>query len=159
LGCLSELVGAMRNRVAPVCDGPVTAAPLCRLGIPTTHPERYRFGALARLITDEIPSHAGCFNADGHMVSLRSGGVTVDGQTRVVTPTGMALLRRLMFNPGWVVSREELLAQLPGGSAHTHAVEPAISRLRSALGAPTVIKTVVKRGYRLAIDPVECHEP
>ncbi|CPV64434.1 Possible transcriptional regulatory protein [Mycobacteroides abscessus subsp. abscessus] len=35
-----------------------------------------------------------------------------------------------------------------------------MTRLRAALGAPKVIQTVVKRGYRLAIDPTtigECH--
>ena len=31
-----------------------------------------------------------------------------------------------------------------------------IARLRSALGADGVVQTVVKRGYRLAIDLVEC---
>jgi uroporphyrinogen-III synthase len=46
-----------------------------------------------------------------------------------------------------------LLAQLPGGGDDTHAVETAMARLRSALGAPHVIQTIVKRGYRLAIDP------
>jgi uroporphyrinogen-III synthase len=68
----------------------------------------------------------------------------------------MALLRRLMANPGWVVSREELLLQLPGGGGDTHAVETAVARLRSALGAPRAVHTVVKRGYRLAIDPASC---
>jgi uroporphyrinogen-III synthase len=57
-----------------------------------------------------------------------------------------------------VVSREELLAQLPGGGDDTHAVETAMARLRSALGAPNIVQTVVKRGYRLAIDPTECDE-
>ena len=61
-----------------------------------------------------------------------------------------------MANPGRVVSREELLAQLPGGRGDTHAVDTAMARLRSALGAPRAIQTVVKRGYRLAIDPAEC---
>lgn len=28
-----------------------------------------------------------------------------------------------------------------------------MARLRSALGAPRLIQTVVKRGYRLALDP------
>ncbi|OOK78792.1 transcriptional regulatory, C terminal family protein [Mycobacterium kansasii] len=45
----------------------------------------------------------------------------------------MALLRRLMETPGAVVSREELLTRLPVGG-DTHAVETAMTRLRSALG-------------------------
>jgi uroporphyrinogen-III synthase len=35
-------------------------------------------------------------------------------------------------------------------------VETAIARLRAGLGTPKAIQTVVKRGYRLAIDPAEC---
>jgi uroporphyrinogen-III synthase len=32
-------------------------------------------------------------------------------------------------------------------------VEAAVARLRGALGEPRLIQTVVKRGYRLAVDP------
>ncbi|MBF6370760.1 winged helix-turn-helix domain-containing protein, partial [Nocardia puris] len=55
-----------------------------------------------------------------------------------------------------VVSREDLLAALPGGGEDTHAVETAIARLRAGLGTPKVIQTVVKRGYRLALDTADC---
>ena len=112
---------------------------------------------LARLITDELPSHARRFDAAGHTVSVRSGAVEVDGHVRAVTPAGMAMLRRLLVRPGWVVSSKELLAQLPRGH-DTHAVQTAVSRLRSALGAPSIIQTVRQRGYRLAIDPAERDE-
>lgn len=156
LGCLGELVDALREHVAAVCVGPVTAAPLRRLGVPYMHPQRYRLGALARLIADEIPRRAQCFTAGGHHISVRSATVAVDGDLRTVPPAALALLRRLMANPGWVVSREQLLAELPGGGGDTHAVETAMARLRTALGAPRVVQTVVKRGYRLAIDPAEC---
>jgi hypothetical protein len=50
-----------------------------------------------------------------------------------------------------VVPRADLLAELPGGGADEHAVEAAIARLRSSLGAPKVVQSVVKRGYRLAL--------
>ena len=156
LGCVGELIAALRDQVAAICVGPVTAAPLRRLGVPTTHPERYRLGALARLISDEVPRRACHFTAGGHHISVRSATVAVDGDIRTVPPAAMSLLRCLMAHPGWVVSREELLAQLPGGGGDTHAVETAMARLRSSLGAPRVIQTVVKRGYRLAIDPAAC---
>ncbi|MER5522663.1 winged helix-turn-helix domain-containing protein, partial [Streptomyces sp. NPDC002763] len=42
---------------------------------------------------------------------------------------------------------------LPGAGRDEHAVETAMARLRTALGAPKLIQTVVKRGYRLALDP------
>ena len=156
MGCVAELVSALRGDVAAVCVGPVTSAPLRRLGVQATHPDRYRLGALARLITEEVPCRAGQLTAGGHQISVRSCSVAVNGEVRAVPPAGMALLRRLMVQPGRVVSRKELLAQLPGGGADTHAVETAMARLRCALGAPGVIQTVVKRGYRLAVDPAEC---
>ncbi|ORV65494.1 uroporphyrinogen-III synthase [Mycobacterium gastri] len=155
LGCVAELVTSLRDDVAAVCVGPVTAAPLRRLGVPAVHPDRYRLGALARLIGDEVPRHARHFTAGGHHISVRSATVSVDGDVRTVPPSAMAVLRRLMACPGNVVSRGELLALLPGGGADTHAVETAMTRLRSALGAPSAIQTVVKRGYRLAIDPAK----
>jgi uroporphyrinogen-III synthase len=155
LGCLTELVAAMRTRVTAVCVGPVTAAPLRSLDIPAVYPDRYRLGALARLMTDEIPNRAPQFAAGGHAITVRSGTVSVDGQVRVIPPAGMALLRRLIDTSGRVVSRDELLTQLPGGGGDRNAVDAAMARLRSALGAPAVIQTVVKRGYRLATDPAQ----
>ena len=112
-----------------------------------------RLGALARLVTDELPARAPSWCAAGHVVSLRGQGVVVDGVLRPVAPAGMALLRALVRRPGEVVTREQLLAALPGGSGDTHAVETAVARLRTALGAPAVVQTVVKRGYRVPVDP------
>ena len=66
-------------------------------------------------------------------------------------------MRTLVARAGLVVSREELLAALPGGGGDTHAVETAVARVRSALGAPAIVQTVVKRGYRLAVDPEGMH--
>ncbi|BBX07684.1 uroporphyrinogen-III synthase [Mycolicibacterium aichiense] len=152
IGALDCLITALRNNVAVFCVGPVTATPLARLGIEPRSPQRYRLGALARLITDELPCLAKQYRAGGHRISVRSASVEVDGELKVLPPAGMALLRRLLVAPGLVVSREELLAELPGGGDDTHAVETAMARLRSALAAPRVVQTVVKRGYRLAVD-------
>ena len=77
----------------------------------------------------------------------------VDGALRPVPPAGMALLHTLARRPGWVVSRADLLRALPGNGTDEHAVETAMARLRTALGIPRLIQTVVKRGYRLALDP------
>jgi uroporphyrinogen-III synthase len=155
LGCFDQLIAALRSEVTVACVGPVTAAPLQRLGIPTVQPQRYRLGALARTIIEDVPQRARVFDADGHEFSVRRAAVAVDGQVRSVPPTGLALLRRLMREPGRVVTREQLLAELPGCSTDAHAVETGIARLRAALGTPGVIQTVVKRGYRLAIDPAD----
>jgi uroporphyrinogen-III synthase len=62
-------------------------------------------------------------------------------------------LRELIGRPGQVVSRSDLLKLTPGESGDEHAVEVAVARLRTALGDPRIIQTVVKRGYRLAYEP------
>lgn len=158
-GVLELLLTALRTRVLAVCVGPVTAAPLEQLNVPTTQPARARLGALARHIAEELPRRAHPMNAGGHALSVRSRCVVVDGVVRPVSPAGMALIKTLSAKPGRVVSRDELLAALPGGGDDTHAVETAMTRLRSALGAPKIVHTVVKRGYRLAVDPVDPVDP
>lgn len=67
----------------------------------------------------------------------------------------MRVLRELARRPGQVRDRADLLASL-GGDADAHAVETAVARLRTALGDPKIIQTVVKRGYRLALDSGDC---
>lgn len=90
--------------------------------------------------------------AAGHRIEIEGDRVLVDGSPRPVSPTGLATLRALAAQPGIVVHREALLAALPGGGHSTHAVESAVLRLRTALGDRGIVATVVKRGYRLAVD-------
>ena len=71
---------------------------------------------------------------------------------RSVSPAGMATIRALAHRPGAVVSRSDLLGALPGSGTDTHAVETAVLRLRTALDDKNIVSTVVKRGYRLAVD-------
>ncbi|WP_329608170.1 hypothetical protein [Microbacterium sp. KUDC0406] len=49
-----------------------------------------------------------------------------------------------------MLSRHEL-TRLTRGGRSAHAVEMSIARLRDSLGAADVVRTVVKRGYRLAV--------
>ncbi|MGG7102933.1 uroporphyrinogen-III synthase [Rhodococcus sp. 24CO] len=157
-GRLDSILDAMRGPVTAVCVGPVTSAPLEALQVPTTAPARARLGALARHIVDELPQRANRIQAGDHEISIRGGCVVVDGEIRAVSPAGMSLMRSLGARPGHVVSRAELLAALPGSGDDTHAVETAVARLRACLGAPKAVQTVVKRGYRLALDPTEYAE-
>ena len=53
-----------------------------------------------------------------------------------------------------VVPRDQVLAALPGDSQDPHAAEVAIARLRDATGSRQLIRTVVKRGYRLQLEEV-----
>ncbi|MFJ4502298.1 uroporphyrinogen-III synthase [Streptomyces sp. NPDC088864] len=152
-GMLDEVVAALRGDVVPACVGPVTAVPLRARGIDTVQPERFRLGPLVQLICRELPARARTLSVSGHRVEIRGHAVLVDDELRAVPPAGMALLHALARRPGWVVSRADLLRALPGSGTDEHAVETAMARLRTALGAPRLIQTVVKRGYRLALDP------
>ncbi|WUS97258.1 uroporphyrinogen-III synthase [Streptomyces sp. NBC_00708] len=152
-GLLAEVVTALRGGIVPACVGPVTAVPLQARGIDTVQPERFRLGPLVQLICRELPARARRLPIAGHRVEIRGHAVLVDDELRAVPPAGMALLHTLARRPGWVVSRADLLRALPGSGTDEHAVETAMARLRTALGAPRLIQTVVKRGYRLALDP------
>ncbi|MEW1891052.1 MULTISPECIES: uroporphyrinogen-III synthase [unclassified Streptomyces] len=152
-GLLTEVVTALRGDIVPACVGPVTALPLQARGIDTVQPERFRLGPLVQLICRELPARARTLPVAGHRVEIRGHAVLVDDELRAVPPAGMALLHALSRRPGWVVSRADLLRALPGSGSDEHAVETAMARLRTALGVPRLIQTVVKRGYRLALDP------
>ncbi|MYR94261.1 MULTISPECIES: uroporphyrinogen-III synthase [unclassified Streptomyces] len=152
-GLLPEILGALRDDVLAACVGPVTALPLQVRGIPTVQPERFRLGPLVQLVCAQLPTTARVLPIAGHRVEIRGHAVLVDDELRAVPPAGMALLHTLARRPGWVVARADLLRALPGSGTDEHAVETAMARLRSALGAPRLIQTVVKRGYRLSLDP------
>ncbi|MFI8944945.1 uroporphyrinogen-III synthase [Streptomyces sp. NPDC053750] len=152
-GLLPELLAALGHDVLPACVGPVTAVPLQTYGVDTVQPERFRLGPLVQLLCRELPARARALPVAGYRLEIRGHAVLVDGELRAVPPAGMALLRALSRRPGWVVPRADLLRALPGAGRDEHAVETAMARLRTALGAPKLIQTVVKRGYRLALDP------
>lgn len=90
----------------------------------------------------------------------RSGEIQVSGDTLhlpdpdatpvQLAPGPLALMRALMKAQGAVLSREHLLAVLPHCGSE-HALEMWVSRLRQALPDPSMVKTVVKRGYRLVV--------
>lgn len=147
------VLDALRTNVHAMCVGPITARPLVRLGVPTSAPERMRLGALARHITDELPLlQSRRMRVAGHLLEIRGTCVMVDEVVKELPPAGMATIRALAHRPGAVVSRSDLLSALPGSGSDTHAVETAVLRLRTALGDKNIVSTVVKRGYRLAID-------
>ncbi|MHA3024369.1 uroporphyrinogen-III synthase [Mycobacterium sp. BMJ-28] len=153
LGVEDALLHAMRTTVHAMCVGPVTARPLVRLGVPTSAPERMRLGALARHITDELPLlQSRRIGVAGHVLEIRGTCVLVDDVVKELPPASMATIRALAHRPGAVVSRTDLLSALPGSGTDTHAVETAVLRLRTALGDKNIVATVVKRGYRLAVD-------
>jgi len=148
-----EVRTALASRVLAACIGPVTASALLAAGIQVVTPERYQLAELVDVLAAEVPLRCGRrFTAAGHVFDVRGHALVLDGQVHELPSTGTALLRALAHQPGRVVSRERLLALLPGDRVSGHAVDVAMGRLRTALGDPAVIATVVKRGYRLAVD-------
>ncbi|GGM42277.1 uroporphyrinogen III methyltransferase [Longimycelium tulufanense] len=152
-----RLVAAFRSGVLAACVGTVTAGPLQAAGIPTVWPERGRIGALARKVVELLPERATRLRVAGHDFEVRGHAAVIDGELRPVAPAPMAVLRVLAAKAGRVAPRTALLAALRGNSGRdadfdVHAVETAIGRLRSALGEPRLVQTVVKRGYRLAVE-------
>ena len=153
-GCGGAVRTALRGPVVPACVGPVTAGPFQREDIPVIQPARGRLGALVREIVEQVPVRRGrLLPVAGHMVDVRGYAVVVDGRLVTLSNASMTLLRELIGRPGHVVSRSNLLKITPGEGGDEHAVEVAVARLRTALGDPRIIQTVVKRGYRLAYEP------
>jgi uroporphyrinogen-III synthase len=148
LGLRPAFVQALGTDVMAAAVGPVTAAPLRAAGIDPVVPDRFRLGALIRLVCEELGAHHVERYRSGEVVlELRGRSITVDGRPVVLGPNALALLRTLARSDG-VVSRAELIRALPE-VLDDHALEVAISRLRRALEVPGLITTVVRRGYRL----------
>lgn len=151
LGQDSDLLDAFLGDVATAAVGPVTAAPLIANGISPIMPERYRMGALIRLVCEHLEQY-GVIRLDTRHGPVALRGCLVDLPTGRVqlAPSALVLFRRLMKAGGGVVSRAELAAALPG-NVDEHALEVSMSRLRQTLGVPGLVSTVVKRGYRIDV--------
>ncbi len=108
---------------------------------------------MVRQMCLSLPQNAGPpLLAAGDRLSVRATGVMLDDEFVDLTPTQLAMLRALVARPGHVLTRVESAHAMPGPGDES-AVEMAITRLRSALRDPSIVQTVVKRGYRLAVDP------
>ena len=148
LGLRDAFVAALGEGVLAAAVGPVTAAPLLAAGITPVLPDRYRLGALIRLVCEQLAvHHVERFRSGDVLLELRGRSITVDGRSVVLGPNALALFRTLARSTT-VVSRAELGDALPE-VLDDHALEVAISRLRRSLEVPGLISTVVRRGYRL----------
>ncbi len=107
-----------------------------------------RVGVLARRAHPAVPP------------VLRHGDLVVDTARRLATrgdrplelaPKEFGVLELLLAAEGRAVSAEELLERVwdEATDPFTNAVKITISRLRARLGAPQVIETVPKSGYRI----------
>ncbi|MFF9183743.1 uroporphyrinogen-III synthase [Streptomyces misionensis] len=150
----AEVLAALRDDVLAVCVGPVCARPLLELGIEPVCPERGRLGALVRTLAEALPARMRReLVYEGRRVVLQGSAVLTDDMQVTLPPVLAAVLRALSDRPGHVLSRAELLRRAwLADRADEHAVEAAIARLRAALGPHSaLIRTVPKRGYRLAV--------
>ncbi len=143
------LVRSREGRLLMAAVGPITAAPLREAGFEPLVAERGRLGSLVRAVV----THFGDGRAPSVLTSagaleLRSAGAILNGRFIPLSRTGVAVLGELFAAGGAVVSRDQLREVLARPSGDTHAVEVAVARLREAV-RPELIRTVIKRGYRL----------
>jgi uroporphyrinogen-III synthase len=162
-GSLDELLAALREDVLPVCLGPACARPLEAVGVAARCAEKPRFGSLVEALCQHLPPRIRReVRVDASRTLVLQGFTAVIGSHAVtLPPLPAAVLAELARRPGWVVSRAELLRRVwdgrdarGGAGRDEHAVEATVARLRTALGpAAGLVKTVTKRGYRLAVEP------
>lgn len=138
------------GRLVLATVGPVTAAPLEAAGFSPLVPGRWRLGALVRELVTHYAEQPVLDTVAGGL-AVRARAAVLDGRPLPLGPAGVAILAELAAARGAVVPRERLQALLPGGSSDPHAVETAIARVREACAAKDLVRTVVKRGYALAL--------
>jgi uroporphyrinogen-III synthase len=141
---------AARGQVVTAAVGPVTAKPLVERGITPLVPDRGRLGSLVRTL---VAHYGGLQTLDtvAGPLQVHRGAAVLDGRVLPLSPSGLEVLRLLAAARGAVVPRPDLLSVLPGASQDPHAAEVAVARLREATGSKALIRTVVKRGYRLEL--------
>ena len=155
-GTLASIVErATDGRLLMAAVGPITAAPLQDAGIEPLIAERGRLGSLVRAVVTHFGGgHAPAVQTTSGRLELRSSAAVLDGRVIPLSGGAAAIVSRLFAARGGVVSRQDLQGALPrsaGSGDAAHAVDVAIARARDALGIPTLIRTVVKRGYRLDV--------
>jgi uroporphyrinogen-III synthase len=142
----------LAGRLVLATVGPVTAAPLEDAGLVTLVPARWRLGAVVRELVTHYAEQPPIETVAGPL-SVRARGAVLDGTALPLTPAGAVILGELAAARGAVVPRERIQSLLPGSSSDGHAVETAIARLRETCGSKDLVRTVVKRGYALALAP------
>lgn len=152
-GVTDALLGRFaQGSIVAAAVGPVTAGPLVDRGIEPLVPDRGRLGALVRTLVAHFDSlESSAVQTVAGPLQMRRSGAVLAGRVVPLTPSTLAVLRLLADARGDVVTRSAVLDALPGTSKDEHAAEVAVARLREATGAKELIRTVVKRGYRLNV--------
>ena len=115
--------------------------------------------ARVQAVLRRVPPGAADILARGALrINLARRDVSVGNRTVELTASEFAILVALARRPGHVLSREQLLAQLPGDTTDTldRTVDVHVRNLRRKIepdaAAPRFVQTVVGAGYRLAPD-------
>ncbi len=100
-------------------------------------------------VSGHVWRFAGCeFDELGHELRVR-------GQTVEVEAKPLEVLHQLLLHAGEVVTKDELLESVwPGLIVVDSSLATAVSKLRKALGDESVVVTLPRVGYRLAV-PVQ----
>jgi uroporphyrinogen-III synthase len=106
IGRHDDLVEALRADVVAAAVGPVTAAPLIEVGIEPIQPDRYRLGALIRLVSEHLDQHrVQRFHSAGVELELRGRCVCVDGNVVTLGPSAVALFKTSPPAKAWSPAR------------------------------------------------------
>jgi len=145
---------AVSGRLLVAAVGPITAAPLQESGVRTVIADRGRLGSLARCVIAYFAEEDGAprVRTVAGTLSVRSGGVVLSGEFIPLSRAGCSVLGALFDCGGRVLTRDEISAYLPRARQNPHAVEMAVARIRETLGRADIVQTVIKRGYRLAVE-------
>jgi uroporphyrinogen-III synthase len=150
-GMRDGVVAALRTDVVPFTVGPITAAPLHAAGIESIHPDRYRLGAMVRVLCEHLTTHhVRRLQTQHGLLEIRGRSAAIGGRRCTLSPTSVGVLRLLVDAGGAVVSKAKLQEVLPD-AGDDRALEVAVGRLRQALEERGLVVTVIKRGYRLNV--------
>lgn len=144
---------ASTGRLLLASVGPITAGPLHDAGLTTVQAERGRLGSLARCVITYFGAGGGApsLSTTAGEMSMRSGGVVIDGAFLPLSRAAVSALGALFDVGGHVLTRDDIAAVAPRAGQNAHAVEMAVARLRDAMRGIDIVQTVVKRGYRIAV--------
>jgi len=155
-GVQAEAVEAFnRGAVSVAAVGPVTGARLRAFGVRFgLEPRTPSLGAMVQELALSFAGRNESLQLGGHPVTIQGRLVSVDGEElAVLTDRERAVLEVLAARRGGVVSKRALMTEVWGEAGDEHVVEVTVARLRRRLGrAGQSIETVVRRGYRLAVD-------
>jgi len=146
------LAAALRDRVVPVCVGPISAARLAAHGVPApAHPARWRLGPMVRCLAETMAGHHRTLALGDDRAHLQGTAVLVGDRTVTLSRREAQLLAALVDAEGAVVAKERLARTVWEPGADPHVVEVTVARLRRRLGpAGDALETVPRRGYRVA---------